>query len=59
MWTLARLELLEGYDDAALEHCLEIVRRWEESDDRHYSVNALGWVARCSPPAVARSCTAP
>ena len=44
-WTLARLELLEGSVETALEHCIEIVRRWEESDDRHYSVNALGWVA--------------
>ena len=44
-WTLARLELLEGSDDAALEHCRDVLRRWEESEDRHYSLNALGWSA--------------
>ena len=44
-WTLARLELLEGSDEAALEHCRDVLRRWEESEDRHYSLNALGWSA--------------
>ena len=44
-WTLARLELLEGSDEAALEHCRDIVRRWEETEDRHYSLNALAWSA--------------
>ena len=29
-WTLARLELLEGSSEAALEHCREMLRRWEE-----------------------------
>ena len=44
-WTFARLELLEGSDEAALEHCRDILRRWEESEDRHYSLNALAWSA--------------
>jgi DNA-binding NarL/FixJ family response regulator len=44
-WTLARLELLEGSGDAALEHCREMIRRWEETEDRHYSLNALAWSA--------------
>jgi DNA-binding CsgD family transcriptional regulator len=44
-WTFARLELLEGSQDAALEHCREILRRWEESEDLHYSLNALAWSA--------------
>jgi DNA-binding NarL/FixJ family response regulator len=44
-WTLARLELLEGSEEAALEHCRDVLRRWEESEDRHYSLNALGWSA--------------
>jgi len=45
LWTLARLELLEGSEEIALEHGAEILRRWEDSDDRHYGVNALGWAA--------------
>ena len=44
-WTLARLDLLEGSGEAALEHCREMLRRWNESDDRHYSLNALAWAA--------------
>ena len=44
-WTLARLELLEGSDEAALEHCRDVLRRWEETEDLHYSLNALGWSA--------------
>jgi DNA-binding CsgD family transcriptional regulator len=44
-WTLARLELLEGAHEAALEHCRDILARWEESDDLHYSLNALAWSA--------------
>ena len=42
-WTLARLELMEGSGEAALEHCREMIRRWEETEDRHYSLNALAW----------------
>jgi DNA-binding CsgD family transcriptional regulator len=42
-WTFARLELLEGSEENALEHCREVLRRWEESDDLHYSLNALAW----------------
>ena len=45
LWTMARLELLEGDDDAALEHCREVLRRWEASDDRHYCLNPLAWSA--------------
>ncbi len=44
-WTLARLGVLEGSDEAALEHCRDVLRRWEESEDRHYGLNALGWSA--------------
>jgi ATP/maltotriose-dependent transcriptional regulator MalT len=44
-WTLARLELMEGSTDAALDHCRDILRRWEESDDRHYALNPLAWSA--------------
>jgi DNA-binding NarL/FixJ family response regulator len=44
-WTLARLELLEGSAEAALEHCRDMLRRWEESEDLHYSLNALTWSA--------------
>jgi DNA-binding NarL/FixJ family response regulator len=44
-WTFARLELLEGSDETALEHCRDVLRRWEESEDRHYSLNALAWTA--------------
>jgi DNA-binding CsgD family transcriptional regulator len=44
-WTFARLELLEGSEDAALEHCRDILRRWEDSEDLHYSLNALAWSA--------------
>ena len=44
-WTLARLELMEGSGEAALEHCREMIRRWEETEDRHYSLNALAWAA--------------
>ena len=45
LWTMARLELLEGDDDAALEHCREVLRRWEASEDRHYCLNPLAWSA--------------
>jgi DNA-binding NarL/FixJ family response regulator len=44
-WTFARLDLLEGSQEGALEHCREILRRFEETDDRHYSLNALAWSA--------------
>jgi tetratricopeptide (TPR) repeat protein len=44
-WTLARLELLEGSVEAALEHCRDVLRRWEASEDLHYSLNALAWSA--------------
>ncbi len=44
-WTLARLEVLEGAVDGALEHGRDLLRRWEESEDRHYSLNALGWLS--------------
>jgi DNA-binding CsgD family transcriptional regulator len=44
-WALARLELLEGSPEAALEHCRDILRGWEESEDLHYSLNALGWAS--------------
>ena len=39
-WTLARLEVLEGSTENALEHGRDLLRRWEESEDRHYSLNA-------------------
>ena len=44
-WTLARLEVLEGSVEGALEHGRDLLRRWEESEDRHYSLNALGWLS--------------
>jgi ATP/maltotriose-dependent transcriptional regulator MalT len=44
-WTFARLELLEGSPQGALEHCRELLRRFEESDDHHYSLNPLAWSA--------------
>jgi DNA-binding NarL/FixJ family response regulator len=44
-WALARLDLLEGSTEGALEHCREILVRFEESDDRHYSLNPLAWCA--------------
>jgi DNA-binding NarL/FixJ family response regulator len=45
LWTLARLELLEGAPDAAVEQCRELLRRWEATEDLHYSLNALAWAA--------------
>jgi DNA-binding CsgD family transcriptional regulator/type II secretory pathway predicted ATPase ExeA len=45
VWTLGRLELLEGSLPGALEHCREILRRWEASEDRHYSLCALAWTS--------------
>jgi len=44
-WTVARLDLLEGSPEAALEQCRDILRGWEESEDLHYSLNALGWAS--------------
>jgi DNA-binding CsgD family transcriptional regulator len=44
-WTFARLEVLEGSGEAAMEHCRDILRRWEDSEDLHYSLNALAWSA--------------
>ncbi len=44
-WTLARLALLEGATESALEHCRDVLRLWEESEDLHYSLNALSWSA--------------
>ena len=44
-WTLARLALLEGSHETAVEHCCDILRRWEATEDSHYSLNALAWSA--------------
>ncbi len=44
-WTFARLEVLEGSGETALEHCRDVLRRWEDSEDLHYSLNALAWSA--------------
>ena len=45
LWTLARLELLEDAPEAAVEQCRELLRRWEATEDLHYSLNALAWAA--------------
>ncbi len=45
LWTVARLELLEGSPEAAVEQCREVLRRWEATEDLHYSLNALAWAA--------------
>ena len=45
LWALARLELLEGAPDIAVEHCREMLRRWEATEDLQYSLNALAWSA--------------
>ena len=34
-----------GLIEGALEHGRDLLRRWEESEDRHYSLNALGWLS--------------
>ena len=44
-WTFARLDVLERAPEAALEHCRDVLRRWEDSEDLHYSLNALAWSA--------------
>jgi ATP/maltotriose-dependent transcriptional regulator MalT len=42
---LAYLEDLEGDRDAAREHCLFVLERWERSEDHHYAVWGLRWAA--------------
>jgi DNA-binding NarL/FixJ family response regulator len=43
---LARLEVLSGRPEAALERCETIMQRWERTDcERHYSVPIFRWMA--------------
>jgi ATP/maltotriose-dependent transcriptional regulator MalT len=43
--SLACVEEQTGAHDAAAEHCLFVLERWERSEDRHYAVWGLRWAA--------------
>jgi len=42
---LAMVAAAEGLDDEAARHCRELLARWEEGEDHHYSVWGMRWAA--------------
>jgi DNA-binding NarL/FixJ family response regulator len=42
-WGLAVVEDLEAHYDAAAELCRALLKRWEQTEDRHYAVAPLRW----------------
>jgi DNA-binding CsgD family transcriptional regulator/tetratricopeptide (TPR) repeat protein len=44
-WGLAQIADLNGNNDIAVEHCQDILRRWEQVEECHYAVPALRWAA--------------
>ena len=58
---LAYVAAAEGADHEATEHCWSLLRRWEESEDRHFCIWGLNWAstffARRGDRAGAHGCT--
>jgi DNA-binding CsgD family transcriptional regulator len=59
---LARLEVLAGRPEAALERCAAVVQRWDRTDcEAHYSVPLFRWMATLAAehgsPELVRRCT--
>jgi predicted ATPase/DNA-binding CsgD family transcriptional regulator len=45
IWGLALVDRLEGDEDSAVEHCRDLLRRWDRTEECHYVVPALRWAA--------------
>lgn len=58
---LAMVAAAEGLDDEVDRHCRELLARWEEGEDHHYSVWGMRWAAshyaRQGDRAGANACT--
>ena len=61
-WGLAVVDQVEGAGGAAVAGCRSILRRWEQTEERHYVIPALRWATSCFAEAGdgdgARSCAA-
>jgi predicted ATPase/DNA-binding NarL/FixJ family response regulator len=59
--SLAMVAAAEGLDDEVARHCRELLARWEEGEDHHYSVWGMRWAAsyhaRRGDRAGANACT--
>ena len=44
-WGLAIVDRQEGDEEAAAERCRELLARWDRTEERHYVVPMLRWVA--------------
>jgi DNA-binding CsgD family transcriptional regulator len=44
-WGLAVVDRLEGDEATAVDRCRELLARWHRTEERHYVVPALRWVA--------------
>ena len=45
IWTLARVDVLEGMAESAVARCLAALARWAETEERHYAIPDLRWSA--------------
>ena len=45
IWTLARVDVLQGAAEAAVARCLAALARWAETEERHYAIPDLRWSA--------------
>jgi DNA-binding CsgD family transcriptional regulator len=45
IWTLARVDVLEGAIESAVARCLAALARWAETEERHYAIPDLRWSA--------------
>lgn len=44
-WALAQVDTFDGNTDAAVERCRGVLEGWRDTDERHYIVPALRWMA--------------
>lgn len=45
LWGLAYVDALQEEHEAATDKCRSLLKRWEQTEDRHYIVPALRWTA--------------
>ena len=45
IWTLARVDVLQGAIESAVDRCLAALARWAETEERHYAIPDLRWSA--------------
>jgi DNA-binding CsgD family transcriptional regulator/tetratricopeptide (TPR) repeat protein len=45
IWTLARVDVLQGRAESAVARCLAALARWAETEERHYAIPDLRWSA--------------